>query len=281
MQVDHQGRRAQAEPGGKGRSPALRIALGLAALSAGLALPLAVPAATGSAGGATAVDAEDGLRTCAETVGTVRLQDGGGGNSLDSLRLLIQQSNCFVIVDRGAFAEAGADDEKRRSRSDNSEVRDGSNMGQGQEVAADFVLRSTIISMGTNESKGVSLGALGKFLGGGNAGQSVTQAKVQLVLSDVRAKIQISVAQGDSSGKNTKLSAGMLGHFTHMLGGGGVTSEKKSDGNTILLQALSDAYNKLVPAVQNYKTQTVRGGLGKGGTLKVQGAQSDPGMVGK
>ena len=199
----------------------------------------------------------------------------GGGVSLDSLRLLIQQSNCFAIVDRGA-SEAGADDEKRRTRSPNNEVRDGANMGPGQEVAADYVLRSSVVSMETSSSRGLSFGGLmPKFLGGGSAGQSVSEAKVQLILSDVRSKLQVAVAQGEGSGSNTRMAANILGAAGKGIGGLGLSNDSNTSSTTILLQAFADAYNKMVPALQNYKTQSVKGGLGNGGTLGVQGSRTD------
>lgn len=198
---------------------------------------------------------------------------GEGGASLDSLRLLIQQSNCFVIVDRG-LVESAADDEKRRTRNSN-EVRDDANMGPGQEVAADFVLRSSVISMGTKESRGLNLGMLSKFAGTASVGQTVSEAKVQLVLSDIRSKVQVAAAQGEGSGSNTGLATNLLGRAGKGLGGIGVKSESNTSGTTILLQAFADAYNKMVPAVQNYKAQQVRGGLGTGGTLRVQGSRPE------
>lgn len=197
----------------------------------------------------------------------------GGGASLDSLRLLIQQSNCFVIVDRG-LVESAADDEKRRTRT-SGEVRDDANMGPGQEVAADFVLRSSVISMGTKESRGLNLGMLSKFAGTASVGQTVSEAKVQLVLSDIRSKVQVAAAQGEGSGSNTGLATNLLGRAGKGLGGIGVKSESNTSGTTILLQAFADAYNKMVPAVQNYKAQQVRGGLGTGGTLRVQGSRPE------
>ena len=200
---------------------------------------------------------------------------GSGGASLDSLRLLIQQSNCFLIVDRGLAAEQAADDEKRRTRTSN-EVRDDANMGEGQEAAADYVLRSSVISLETKESRGLNLGFISKVVGGGSGGQTVSEAKVQLVLSDIRSKLQVAVAQGEGSGSNTRLAATVLGAAGRSIGGAGVSSESKTSSTTILLQAFADAYNKMVPAVQNYKMQTVKGGAGAGGTLKVQGSRSDP-----
>jgi len=282
------------------------------------------PKVTGAAAGGAAVGADATLQTCPEPVGTVRLQDGmsyagngrvnstaggdnmaatlaalralstqsgarvaapsGGSVSLDSLRLLIQQSNCFLIVDRG-LGESAADDEKGRSRTSN-EVRDGVNMGPGQEVAADFVLRSSVIRFESTESSSVGGGGgsgnlLTKFVGGAlSSSQSKSEAQVQLIVSDVRSKIQVAVAQGESSGKNTALATKVLGgSLGKALGGVNMSSQSKTSGTTILLQAFADAYNKLVPALVNYKTQTVKGGLGNGGTLRVQGARSDPSAV--
>ncbi|MDZ7855650.1 hypothetical protein [Sphaerotilus sp.] len=252
--------------------------------------------------------ADDKLETCAQPVGTVRLQDGNAsadtrndetasnatvqslrlllqdlkdfspkgkgqsdGFSIDSLRLLIQQSNCLVIVDRGA-AEGASSDEKRRTRT-SGEVRDGANMGQGQEVAADFVLRAVVLSAGTEQTSSFNVGSLLPIpmLGGLSTGQSTSTANVQLVLSDVRAKIQLAVAQGAGSGKNTSLASGVLGRF----GGGQIKTENKTQASTVMLQAFADAYNKLVPALRNYKAQTVKGGLGAGGTLGVSGGATE------
>lgn len=272
------------------------------------------PTASGSAGGATAVGADSKLQTCTEPVGTVRLQDdmaspaasaaqanpslagiqallgglaglgagrgsapaqaaGAGSVSMDSLRLLIQQSNCLLIVDRG-MAEAGTVAEKGRTRTGN-ETSDDANMGPGQEMAADYVLRSRVVEMGTKESSGFSLGALSKIVGGASLNKAVTEAKVMLIMSDVRRNVQIAVAQGKGSGENTGLATTALGGKGGLgLLGLGYKSESNTSGTTVLLQAFADAYNNLVPAMQNYKQQNVRGGAGAGGTLKVQGSRA-------
>lgn len=204
-------------------------------------------------------------------------QGNGSNVSLDSLRLLIQQSNCFLIVDRG-LDESAANEEKGRSRT-SGEVRDGVNMGQGQEVAADFVLRSSVVRLETGDSTSIGGGGFGgKFLGGLSSSSSKTEAQVQLIVSDLRSKIQIAVAQGQGSGKNTALASKMLG-FNKILGGASISSQSKTSSTTVLLQAFADAYNKLVPALVNYKTQMVKGGLGNGGTLRVQGARTEPAAV--
>jgi hypothetical protein len=299
------------------------LALSAAVLSAGCgsAPTQTAPQSSGAAGGATAVGGDASLQTCTETVGTVRLQDGNApaatsnassgnatldsvsafirslplpqqsnnsnnnanaGVSIEALRLLIQQSNCLAIVDRG-ISEAASDDEKRRTRSPNSEVRDDANMGQGQEVAADFVLRAMVLQVGTDKSSSMNLGALipWKAAGAVSVGQTISSADVQLVLSDVRSKIQLAVAQGRGSDSNTGLATSVIGGAGGLFGGGGAKSQTNTSTNKILLQAFADAYNKMVPALKNYKSQMVKGGLGAGGTLKVQGSKGDPSAVQK
>src|SRR5262249_3190887 len=56
--------------------------------------------------------------------------------------------------------------------------------------------------------------------------------------------------------------AGSLGGYTN-------TPEGK-----VLAGAFADAYNRLVGAVRNYRAQEVKGGLGTGGTLGVQGGST-------
>lgn len=293
------------------------LALGTCAIlvACGSAPPSAVPASTGAAGGGTSVGGDAGLQTCPKTVGTVRLQDGdaptqttasttsgstleslrgllrdvdgmqqrkdskNAGVGIDSLRLLIQQSNCLAIVERGLGEEA-ATDEKLRARSTNNEVRDGAQMGQGQEVAADFVLRSKVLAVNANESSsGLSAGGFSplKVLGGLAGKKSSSSADVQLVLFDVRTKVQLAVAQGHGSGENTAMASNVLSRSGGMLGDMNVGTQTNTSSAKVMLQAYADAYNKLVPAIAKYTTQSVNGGLGSAGDMRVQGgATSTP-----
>jgi hypothetical protein len=193
--------------------------------------------------------------------------------------MVIQQSNCFVIVERGAAA-ADLKAEIAEARGTN-ETRDGSNVGPGQQAVADYLLRAVVISMGNTENIGVNLGILAKIGGAANIGRSTTEAKVQLVLLDVRSGAQLAAAQGEGSGSNTGLAVGLQGATAKALGGVGVKSESTTSASTVLLQAIADAYNKLVPALQNYKAQIVKGGLGAGGVLRVQGSRTDASAIEK
>jgi curli biogenesis system outer membrane secretion channel CsgG len=109
--------------------------------------------ATGAAGGATAVDANSQLERCDRSLGTVPL-----------LRMIIQQSNCFVIVERGqAFRQMQGERELMQS----GELRKTSNIGKGQMVAADYTMTPSI----TFSQKGTS-GGMASFFQHGLAGAS-------------------------------------------------------------------------------------------------------------
>jgi hypothetical protein len=49
----------------------------------------------------------------------------------------------------------------------------------------------------------------------------------------------------------------------------------------VIVAAFTDSYNNMVRAVRNYKAQEVRGGLGTGGNLGVQGASEAQGSTKK
>ena len=60
-------------------------------------------------------------------------------------------------------------------------------------------------------------------------------------------------------------------YLTGSGGGGGLGGYTNTPEGKVLAGAFADAYNRLVGAVRNYKAQEVKGGLGTGGALGVQG----------
>ncbi len=56
----------------------------------------------------------------------------------------------------------------------------------------------------------------------------------------------------------------VIGRAWGSLGGFSKTPEGK-----VITASFADSYNQMVEALRNYKAQTVKGGLGKGGRLKV------------
>ena len=102
---------------------------------------------------------------------------------------------------------------------------------------------------------------------------STNEAATILLLVDNRSGVQISASEGYSKNIDFGLSgwgigagaAGAAGAFTR-------TPEGK-----VLMAAFADSYNKMVVALRNYKAQTVKGGLGTGGRLGVQGGSTEAG----
>ena len=109
--------------------------------------------ATGAAGGATSEGASSQLEHCDESLGTMAVVEDqtaawyGGlqqyklGSTVPVLRMLIQQSNCFVVVERG---RAMNNMMQERALEQSGEIRQGSNFGKGQMVAADYTMSPSI-----------------------------------------------------------------------------------------------------------------------------------------
>ena len=109
--------------------------------------------ATGAAGGATATNASSQLRHCDSTLGTMAVdedQTAGWyshlgqyhlGSTVPVLRTIVQQSNCFVIVERGRAMNHMM---MERNLEASGEIRAKSNFGKGQIVAADYTMQPTI-----------------------------------------------------------------------------------------------------------------------------------------
>jgi len=242
--------------------------------------------ATGAAGGASAANANSQLEHCQSPLGTVSLvenQDAGWYTILRNeyklpptanlLRLLIQQSNCFVVVERGAAGMRAMNRERELMGS--GEMRGGSNFGKGQMVASDYGLSPEIIF--SNSDAGGIGGALGGLIGGGR-GRAVAalggslktrEASVMLTLVDNRSGVQVSASEGSASKSDFAGFAGLAG----IGGAAGLGGYQNTAQGKVITAAFFDAYNQMVVALRNYKTQSVEGqGLGGGGRLGVDGA---------
>lgn len=243
-------------------------------------------AATGSAAGGTAEGANSRLEKCKETLGTVRIEENTSagwyaayssryrtGSTVPALRLLVQQSNCFVIVERGR-AMQGVNQERALSRSE--EGRAGSNFGGGQMVAADYTMSPEIIlsDKGGSQAKGLLAGfggLAGTALSMVAGSMSTNEAATMLLLVDNRSSVQISASEGYSKNMDFGLSGWGFGGGTV----GGASAFTNTPEGKVLMAAFMDSYNKMVVSLRNYKAQTVKGGLGTGGRLGVSGGSTD------
>ena len=176
--------------------------------------------ATGAAGGGTAQNANDRLERCTASLGTLAvvednnadwfrtLQNAKLGPTTPVLRLLVQQSNCFVVVERGRSMQNMA---QERALANSGELRGGSNFGKGQMVSADFTMNPTV-TFSNNDSGGfgAAIGGLLPGIGGrvvgtvaGNA--KFKEASTMLTLIDNRSGVQLAAAEG--SAKNVDFGA--------------------------------------------------------------------------
>lgn len=237
-----------------------------------------------AAGGASAQSTGE-LEKCAETLGTLAVVEDRNASwhatfrdqykmqsTVPLLRMLVQQSNCFVVVERGTAMNNMA---QERNLERSGEVRQGSNFGKGQMVAADYTMNPTI-SFSASDTGGLGaalggftskLGSLGAAAGAAAGSLKTREAATMLTLIDNRSGVQLAATEGSSSKTDFKAWGGLFG------GGaaGSVGGYTNTPEGKVLASAFADAYNQMVKAAKSYKVQEVKGGLGTGGRLGVQG----------
>jgi hypothetical protein len=236
-------------------------------------------AVTGAAGGATSVNAS-GLERCETPFGTLAIDDGTQATWYSDfgmrtkvttiepmLRLAVQQSNCFMITSVGNLRTDSRLSRITNKQRNSGEYRAGSNQHKGQRVAADYYLEPTIFI--DESSVGQVAGIVGSFFGKEVAtvagGLDVKQSVVTLSLFDIRSAVQISASEGSSTSTNYGAALGALGGS----GGAGLGGMSSTPEGKATLAAFVDAYNSMVRALRNYEAQSVPGGSGTGGTLRV------------
>jgi len=227
------------------------------------------------------------LEKCDETLGTLAVVEDRNANwwrtmqqyqiqsTVPLLRMLIQQSNCFVVVERGQAMNVMM---QERNLERSGETREGSDFGKGQIVAADYAMNPSItFSSRDSGGLGAAVGGLTSKLGSwGSAVGSVAgslkfkEASTMLTLVDNRSSVQLAAAEGNSSKTDFGAWGAVFG------GGAGATmgGYTKTPEGKVIASSFADAYNNLVKAAKNYKAQEVKGGLGTGGRLGVQGGRT-------
>jgi hypothetical protein len=192
------------------------------------------------------------------------------------IRLMIQQSNCFIVVERGAGLQ---NLQQERQLAASGEARQGSNLGGGQMVAADFVLTPSVV-FSENNAGGIG-GAVGGIFGGKAAavagGLKFKEAQTSMLVADSRSGVQVAAAEGSTKKADLRLGAGLFGGGGGAAGGGyGNTNEGK-----IIAAALMDNYNNVVQVVRNdsslqrnvgtLKQEAAAGGATKAGAVFNEG----------
>lgn len=237
-------------------------------------------AVSGSAAGSTSAGADVNLERCSETLGTLAIDDGreaawwsdfGYRTHVTTIepmiRLMVQQSNCFVITSIGNVRTDSRMSRITEIQRNSGEYRAGSKQQKGQRVAADYYMEPSIIinDAPIGRAGGIVGGIIGGTAGAVAGGFSASSSVVTLTLFDIRSSVQIAASEGSATSTNYGAAlAGLVGSGGGAFGGLTNTPEGKAT-----IAAFVDSYNGMVRALRHYKAQDVDGGLGTGGKLKV------------
>jgi len=162
------------------------------------------------------------------------------------IRLMIQQSNCFIVVERGAGMQNLMQERQLASA---GQARQDSNMGGGQMVSADFVM-TPAVAFSEGNAGGVG-GAVGGLFGGKAAaiagGLKFKEAQTSMLVADARSGVQVAAAEGSTKKADIRLGGGLFG------GGGGAAAGGYGNTNEgkIIAAAFMDNYNNVVKVVRN------------------------------
>jgi hypothetical protein len=221
--------------------------------------------------GAAAQD--DDLQSCDEPYGTLavvepkdrvlkqlRKYELGSPGSL--LRVMAQESNCFLVVERG---EGMRNMKEERQLAASGELRGGENVGKGQMVAADFILTpNVLISDGNSGGIGAAVGRRLSNRGGVAAlggGVKFKKAETSLLVSDSRSGIQVASATGKA--RKTDFKLGMLGIGANTAAAGGGYTD--TDEGKVIAASFLDNFNKVIGSLKDNPNMD-RFGAGGGST---------------
>ena len=178
-----------------------------------------------------------------EVLGWLRRYSLGSPSAL--IRIYAQESNCFVVVERGKGME---NLQQERALGAAGELQSGSNMGKGQMVAADFVL-TPYVQFADNNAGGVggAIGGISRRVGVGVGGSlKFKEAESSITLSSTRTGVQVASAEGKA--RQRDFSLGGLGIAGGLLGGAGAYSST-AEGK-VIAASLLDNFNAIVGKVQ-------------------------------
>lgn len=222
-------------------------------------------------------EAESTVEKCGKSFGTLavaepqtgwgHLQQYGLGSPAVLLRVMIQKSGCFDVVERGVAMQ---NLQQERAMMNAGDLRADSNVGQGQMQAADFVLSPTV-QIGAQNTGGIGGGLLSRFgvLGAIAGGLKFKEASTSLTIADVRSSLQVAAAEGKAS--KTDFS---LGGFAGGIAAGGYTS---SPEGKVVAASFLDNYNKIVVEIRD-KPQLIKPSSAAGDANAAQSTRAEAPM---
>lgn len=207
-------------------------------------------------------DQERGQREiprCARNLGTVAIVEPDNqwwrelklGSPEAILKVFIQQSGCFTIVNRGRAMQSRA---MERALQEQGEMQGGQNIGKGQVRTADYFLQPDIVS-GNQDSGGGGLGAVaglfGRRLGGlgaiaGSINVKKKEANVTLSIVDARTTEEKALTEGYARKTDIGFGGGGGGGWWGGFAAAGGSGYQNTDIGQVIVLAYLDAYTKLV-----------------------------------
>jgi len=205
--------------------------------------------------------AENDVPKCTRKLGTVSVADGDDPSGWTQfslappsklLKVLIQRSGCFNLVDRGTGLRAA---ELERNIGGGLGHQRGANVGVGQVKAADYVLVAEVQGANRNASGSSVGGLVGGLVGGrfgalaGGVGSRKMEANTVLSLTNVRTTETVQTEEGYAVKNSLTFGAGGgAGFFGGGIGavGGGYDN---TDIGKIVTMSFIQAYSKMVTSL--------------------------------
>ncbi len=230
------------------------------ALSAALASALIAPAGAQTLGGAETQASNQSIsEKCDAPKGTIAVSEpqsevvaallrSGLQSPSGLIRMIIANSNCFQVVERGQGFQNMM---QERALASGGQMQAGQNVGQGQMVAADFVITpSVVIAAHTSGGVGGGLAGFSRGLGmlGAIAGNlKFKEASTSMVMADVRSGLQVAASEGSAQKTDFNLGGFLLGAGgAGALGGYTNTAEGK-----LIAASFLDNWNNIVKNIRN------------------------------
>jgi curli biogenesis system outer membrane secretion channel CsgG len=198
---------------------------------------------------------KDGIEKCDAPIGTISINEPEAatvralsgynlGSPAGVLRIMIQESNCFLVVERGSGLRQM---QQERALAKSGDLQQASNVGGGQMLAADFVMTPGVIFSDNNAGGvgGAAGGVLGRRLGIAAGGVKFKEAQTSLLIADVRTGVQIAAEQGKA--KKADFGVGGFGVLGLGVAAGGYSS---TDEGKMLAASFRDNYNNIVLRVR-------------------------------
>jgi curli biogenesis system outer membrane secretion channel CsgG len=197
------------------------------------------------------------LPKCAKPLGTIALAepetrwwgDLGLGSPEALIRVYVQQSKCFRLVNRSSRGMAAMTQE--RALAAGGETRRGGSIGKGQMVEADFTVIPDIVT-GNGNKGGFNIGGIlgavvpgigGVLLGGIN----IKKKSANVILNVVNNKSSEEfVAEGQAKKTDLGWGGGGGGFGGGVFGAAGASGYDNTEIGQVIALAYLDAYTKMV-----------------------------------